>query len=251
MSAEYYLNEAGKLIEKIHTTQLENIRAAGRAFADSILAGRAVHLFGSGHSVIPVLDIFPRYGAYVGFHPIMDPRLMWFNVVGPGGARELLWLEREPGYVQNILLSHNLDQRDSLLVFSHGGLNAAGVEIALAAKGKGLTVVGVASQDNRRINSPTHASGKSLHDVVDILIDNCSPAEDALVPIEGLKGNVAASSTLTVVAISMALVAETAAEMARRGQPPERAFVSPNVPGVAKSNNQQVFEDYTRFEKSL
>ena len=97
MSAETYFEKVAELLEKIRTTQMENIQAAARAFATSILAGRAVHVFGSGHSVLPVQDIFPRYGAYVGFHPIMDPRLMWSNVVGPGGARELLWLEREPG----------------------------------------------------------------------------------------------------------------------------------------------------------
>jgi len=251
MSANYYFDEVAKLLEKIHTTQLEKIQAAGRVFADSILAGRAVHLFGSGHSVLPVQDIFPRYGSFVGFHPIMDPRLMWFSVIGPGGARELLWLEREPGYVKNVLLSHHLDQRDSMLVFSHGGMNAAGIEMALAAKEAGLTVVGISSAENRKINQPKHASGKALQDIVDILIDNCSPSEDAVVPIAGLTGNVAASSTFTTVTIAMALVAETAAEMARRGTPPERVFVSPNVPGVSKTNNEQVFRDFEKFERGL
>jgi uncharacterized phosphosugar-binding protein len=251
MSAETYLERVAGLLEKIRTTQVENIQAAARAFATSILAGRAVHVFGSGHSVLPVQDIFPRYGAYVGFHPIMDPRLMWFNIVGPGGARELLWLEREPGYIKNVLLSHHLDPRDSLLVFSHGGMNAAGIEMALAAKEAGLTVVGVSSSDNRKINESKHPSGMALQDIVDILIDNCSPSEDALVDIEGVTGRVAASSTFTFVSIAMALIAETAAEMARRGKPPERVFVSPNVMGVPKTNNEQVFRDYEKFERSL
>lgn len=251
MSAEQYLVEAEKLLEKIRLSQMETIQAAARAMAASIAAGRAVHLFGSGHSVIPVLDIFPRYGSYVGLHPIMDPRLMWFNITGPGGARELLWLEREEGYIKNVLLSHHLDPRDTLLVFSHGGMNAAPVEIALLAKEKGLTVVALTSRANRQINQPTHSSGKSLHDIADIVIDNCSPPEDALVSIDGIKGNVAASSTLTAISISMALVAETAAELARCGSLPQRVFVSPNVTGVSKTNNEEVFRDYERFEASL
>lgn len=251
MSAESYLSQANQLIEKIQATQLGKIQEAAQAFARSILAGRAVHVFGSGHSVLPVQDIFPRYGAFVGFHPIMDPRLMWSNVIGPGGARELLWLERQPGYVHNVLLSHNLNRRDSLLIFSHSGMNAAGIDMALAGKEAGLTVVGVSCALNRQINQPTHPSGKALHDVTDILIDNCSPPEDALVQIDGLAGKVAASSTLTFIAIAMALVAETATEMARQGQPPERVFVSPNVGEVPKSNNAQVFEDYTAFERKL
>lgn len=251
MSANDYLIQAQSLIEKIRTTQMDAIQKAGKAMGASIAAGRAVHLFGSGHSVIPVLDIFPRYGSYPGFHPVMDPRLMWFNITGPGGARELLWLEREEGYVKNVLLSHRLDPRDTFMVFSHGGNNAAPVEMALIAKEKGLTVVAVTSMANRKINTPNHSSGKAIADIGDIVIDNCSPSEDALVSIDGLTGNVAASSTLTFVAIAQAVVAETTAELARLGALPKRVFVSPNVQGVPKTNNEEVFRDYEKFESSL
>lgn len=251
MSANVYLNEAINLINKIQTTQMENLQKAGEVMATSIAAGRAVHAFGSGHSVISVMDLFPRYGSYVGFHPIMDPRLMWSNVVGPGGARELLWLERVEGYVRNVLLSHRLDPRDSMLVYSHGGMNAAPIEMALQAKGAGLTVIAVTSVANRALNEPKHSSGKSLHDVADIVIDNCSPPEDAVVEVAGLLGKVAATSTLTGVAVTMALVAETTAALARMGKLPERVFVSPNVPGVEKDHNEQVFIDYERFQDSL
>ena len=132
MSANEYFEKSLPILEKIRTTQMDALQRAGQACAESIAAGRAVHMFGSGHSVLPVQDMFPRYGAYVGFHPIMDPRLMWFNITGPGGARELLWIERTEGYARQILLSHNLDPRDCLVVYSHGGMNAAPVEMALA-----------------------------------------------------------------------------------------------------------------------
>ncbi len=251
MFADQYFVESEKLLEKIRTTQAGNIQKAAKAIARSIAAGRAAHLFGSGHSVIPVLDIFPRYGSYPGFHPIMDPRLMWFNITGPGGARELLWLEREEGYIKNVLLSYKLDPRDTMVVYSHGGMNAAGIEIALEAKAQGLTVVAVTSVENRKCNQPTHSSGKSLHDIADIVIDNCAPPEDALISIEGLKAKVAASSTLAVISISMALVAETTGELARLGKLPERVFVSPNVKEVPRTNNEQVFRDYEAFEARL
>jgi uncharacterized phosphosugar-binding protein len=251
MFADQYLCESEKLLEKIRTTQAEAIQKAAEAMAQTIAAGRAVHLFGSGHSVIPVLDTFPRYGSFPGFHPIMDPRLMWFNITGPGGARELLWLERQEGYIKNVLLSYNLNPLDSLVVYSHGGMNAAPVEMALACKEKGLTIIAVTSQANRKLNQPTHSSGKSLHDIADIVIDNCSPSEDALVNVDGLSGKVAASSTLTAVAISMALVAATAGELAKIDKLPERVFVSPNVQGVPKTNNEQVFRDYEAFIANL
>jgi uncharacterized phosphosugar-binding protein len=160
-------------------------------------------------------------------------------------------LEREEGYIKNVLLSQKLDPRDTMVVYSHGGMNAAPIEIALEAKAKGVMVVAVTSVQNRKINKPGHSSGKSLHDVADIVIDNCAPPEDALVSIEGLTGKVAASSTLAAVSISMALVAETTAELAKLGKLPERIFVSPNVAGVPKSNNEDVFRDYEKFEANL
>ncbi len=131
-----------------------------------------------------------------------------------------------------------------MLIFSHGGLNPAPVEMALAAKDRGLTVVSVTSGDNRVLNKPTHSSGKSLADVADIVIDNCSPPEDALVPIDGVIGNVGASSTITAVAVTMSLLSETAAKLAERGAMPKMVFVSPNVPGVAENNNTLVYNDY-------
>ncbi len=102
MSGSDYLMKAVQILERIHDTQMGAIQQAAKACAASIAAERAVHFFGSGHSVIPVLDMFPRYGSYVGLHPIMDPRLMWFNITGPGGARELLWLERTEGYIDEL-----------------------------------------------------------------------------------------------------------------------------------------------------
>lgn len=251
MSANEYFEKALPILAKIQTTQMDAIQRAAKACAASIAAGRAAHVFGSGHSVIPVMDIFPRYGAYVGFHPIMDPRTMWFNIVGPGGARELLWIERTEGYVRQVLLSHNFDPRDTLIVYSHGGMNASPVEMALAGKEKGLTVVGVTSVANRQRNQPTHSSGKGLADAADIVIDNCCPPEDALVDVANRPEKVSASSTLAAVTITMALLAETTKELVAMGKTPERIFVSPNIAEVPLENNLDVFRDYARFEKGL
>lgn len=245
MSAENYLSRVSKLVSTIQQTQLANIEKAGEAFAQSIKAGGRVYLFGSGHSVIPVLDIFPRYGSFVGFYPIYDPRLMWFNVVGPGGARELLWLERHEGYVSVVLQSYQLQPRDSILIFSHGGLNAAPVEMAIEAKKKGLTVVSVSSHQNHRQAKATHSSGKQLADVSDIAIDNCVPPEDALVSVEGMKEKFAAGSTVAAISIAMALVAETGVRLVKSGVHPP-TFVSPNV-GLPPDHNQSVFHEHERF----
>ncbi|HXW93911.1 MAG TPA: SIS domain-containing protein [Terriglobales bacterium] len=243
MSAQQYLDSITQIISKIRTTQAEKINAAGERFASSIAQGGRVYLFGSGHSVLPVLDVFPRYGSFVGFYPIYDPRLMWFNVIGPGGARELLWLERQEGYARIILASYQLGTGDSILIFSHGGLNAVPVEMAMVAREMGAGVVSVSSLENYRQAKATHSSTKKLADVSEIAIDNCVPPEDALVAADGIPEKFAAGSTVAAVSIAMSLVAEVGVRLVGRGERP-LTFVSPNVGGP--NHNEQVFQEYAR-----
>lgn len=245
MSATKYLNAIQGVLETIKMKEVKKIRAAGKIMAEAISAGGRVYMFGSGHSVIPVLDIFPRYGSFVGFFPLYDPRLMWFNVIGPGGARELLWLERQEGYAKVFLQSYPLEPRDCMLVFSHGGLNAAPIEVALEAKSKGLKVITVSSHENVKIAKRGHSSGKVLSETADVAIDNCVPPEDALVDVGQLE-KVAAGSTVAAVAVAMSLVAETAAALAKKGKIPP-TFVSPNVQGVGKDHMAGVYKAFTEF----
>jgi uncharacterized phosphosugar-binding protein len=250
MSAQTYYKQISGVLAAIHETQNVALEKAGELLAATIAAGNRVYLFGSGHSVIPVMDVFPRYGSFVGFFPLYDPRLMWHNVVGPGGARELLWLERREGYIANFLQSFAMGPGDCILVFSHGGLNAAPIEAALYAKEKGMKVVTVSSLANAASAKATHSSGKKLSDVADIALDNCVPPEDSLVDI-GRPEKVAAGSTMAAVFLAMALVAETGARLKAKGCD-LRTFVSPNVSGIVPDHNLRVFDSYTEklFERS-
>lgn len=244
MSAEAYAEAALGVLEKIKETQKEPIGRAADLMAEAIAGGHWVRIFGSGHSVIPALDVFPRYGSFVGFFPLVDPRLVWFQVLGPGGAPELLWIERQEGYIRNFLKSFPLVPQDVMLIYSHGGLNAAPVEAALYARSIGMKVVAVTSGENHRQARATHSSGKKLGDLADVLIDNCVPPEDALVEIPGQKEKVAAGSTLAVVFISMSLVAEVARRLAERGIHLP-TFVSPNLE-PDPNHNLSVFEAFAR-----
>lgn len=243
--AELYLRLAEDLLRRIREEQAPVLARAAELMAEAIAGDHLVYVFGSGHSVLPAMDIFPRYGSFVGFRPLLDPRLMWWNVLGPGGVRELLWLERAEGYARVFLDSYRLGPGDVMLVYSHGGLNAAPVEVALEAKRRGLSVVAVTSLHNARVSSPAHSSGKRLADVADIAIDNCVPPEDALVRVDGLAEPLAAGSTLATVAISMALVAQVGARLVARGRRLE-VFVSPNVSGAGPEHNASVFSAHRR-----
>jgi uncharacterized phosphosugar-binding protein len=244
MSATNYFERIDSVLDRIKSTQIDKLRQAGALMATAIAGGGRVYLFGSGHSVIPVMDVFPRYGSFVGFYPLYDPRLMWSNVIGPNGARELLWLERREGYIEQFLQSYPMGAADCLIVFSHGGLNAAPIEAALYARARGAKVISVSSLQNAQIARPGHSSGKALPDVADIAIDNCVEPEDAQVDI-GRREKVAAGSTIAAVSIAMALVAETGSRLAQMGHE-LTTFVSPNVEGVKKDHNFSVFDEYAR-----
>jgi uncharacterized phosphosugar-binding protein len=241
-----YITEITKVIEKIDKNESENIKKAEEMCAEVIAKGKLVHLFGSGHSVLPIQDVFPRYGGVVGFHPLMDPRLMWSNVIGPGGARELLWIERQEGYIRNFLQSYNLQDGEVMIVYSHGGLNAAPIEAAMYAREKGLKVIAITSGENFKQATATHSSGKKLGDTADLLIDNCCPLEDSLVRIPGYPQKVGASSTVATVVISQAIVSETALLLEQKKHK-MFIFVSPNVTDIPKDYMHQVYANYTEL----
>lgn len=243
-----YIKGITQVIERIEKEQSGNILEAAKLCAETISKGKLVHLFGSGHSVLPIQDVFPRYGGVVGFHPLMDPRLMWSNVIGPGGARELLWIERQEGYIDNFLKSFNFQEGEVMIVYSHGGLNAAPIEVAKYAKERGLKVITITSGENFKKAKPNHSTGKKLGDYADVFIDNCSPLEDALVPIPGYYQKVGASSTVSTITISQAIVSETAKLLEKLGHK-MHIFVSPNVVEIPKDYMHEVYASYTNLVK--
>lgn len=234
-----FLGRLQAVLQEMRDTQGEAFAAAADQIASTLAEGGLVHLFGSGHSVIPVMDSFPRYGSFVGFNPLTDPRLMWHNVLGPGGVRELLWLERTEGYIERFLSHEAIAPGDTLIVFSHGGRNAAPVEAAMYARDHGATVIAVTSKQN--LSRPAeHSSGSRLADVAKFVIDTCVPVEDALVDVEGWPAPVAGASTIVACACVGELISLVATRLAAQGITLP-TFVSPTVPGASVQSNDHVF----------
>lgn len=245
MSNSPFLAQLVKILDEVAGSQDQALDRAAHAMADALQKKHLVHLYGSGHSHMPTLDAFPRYGGYVGLHPLNDPRLMWHNVLGPGGVKELLWLERTEGYVEQFLDHEPLRADDVLVVFSHGGRNAAPVETAMYGRQHGLTVVGVTSTVNLE-RPPEHSSGKRLAEVSDIVIDTRVPIEDALVTVQGWQRPVAGASTIVAMAVMQELVARAAQVLGERGVALP-TFVSPTVPGASLKSNDEVFAAHRRL----
>jgi uncharacterized phosphosugar-binding protein len=71
MLALQWLKNARDVMDKIESTQLENIKAA-EIMADTIGSGHWVHTFGCGHATLPIEEMYPRIGGFVGFHPMVE-----------------------------------------------------------------------------------------------------------------------------------------------------------------------------------
>ena len=233
--------------------QAETVDRVADLCADAIAADGLVHLFGTGHSRIPVEEMFPRYGSYPGFNPMVELSMTFHTqVVGSNGQRQAMFIERTPGLAEAILANYELRPTDMMIVFSASGLSAVPIEMALGAKERGLAVVAVTSVAQSRAGEPTHAAGRLL-DVVDVVLDLGTPPADALVEIDGLETPVAPGSTLAAVALVNELKARTAHRLVEQGAMPP---VITSAAVVGRDESARLFdaayaEHARRYARSL
>lgn len=219
--AAQYLQKSRAIIGAVEA-QTPGIEMAAEWFSASILAGRVVHVFGSGHSRIPAEEMWPRYGSFPGFHPIVELSLTYHNqVVGANGQRQAMFLENVSGLAERILRNFDLSRTDSALVISSSGCNIVPVEIAQGLRRTGMKVVAVISRAHSEKSESRHPDGVKLADCVDLVLDTGAPAGDAMVKVEGLDTPVSPGSTIGGVLIVNAIKAEVAARLTAAGAPPK------------------------------
>jgi uncharacterized phosphosugar-binding protein len=209
---------ARDLLDRLAATQADAIEQASQWCADAIAAGGLVHLFGTGHSRIPVEEMFPRYGSYPGFHPMVELSMTFHTqVVGANGQRQAMFIERVPGLAEVILSNFTFGPSDVMMIFSASGLTAVPVEMARGARRRGLRVVAITSVAQSMSAEPGPEVGSRLLDEADLVIDLCTPPGDAMVEVEGLDTPVGPGSTVTNVAIVNSIKVRVAQLLTERG----------------------------------
>lgn len=221
---------------------------AARMCADTIADDKLVFSFGTGHGSFAALEMFPRTGSCAGFRPIVEtPIAMFHHVLGDQGASQYRFLHTREGYGHAILKSHRLLAGDTMILFSHSGINAVILDIATESKERGLNVIGVTSLPHSTQVTSRHSSGKRLFEVADIVIDTGVPLADAGLRVDGFDHPLGPTSTVIATAIAHAIVAGTVEELVGRGVQPY-VMVNPNTAGreVADAQNDRNYEELWR-----
>jgi uncharacterized phosphosugar-binding protein len=246
MLSKRWLSVTRSILDDIEGTQLPAIQRAAELMADSIAAERWVHTFGCGHATIPVEEMYPRIGGFVGFHPMVELPLTFFTrITGESGIHQFLFLERAEGYGNAIMKSYSFDQRDTMWIFSHTGINNVNIDVALRAKELGMRVVATGSAAEAA--ESRHASGRTLFEIADVVIDTRVPAGDSSVPLENHVDNVGPVSTMAFVAVVWMTITTVAEILTERGV---KLYIHPshNVPGdtTARERLDAALAEYKR-----
>jgi len=229
------------VLERIRDTQADAIERASHVCAEAIGAGGLVHTFGTGHSRIPVEEMFPRYGSYPGFHPIVELSMTFHTqVVGANGQRQAMFIERTSGLADVILANFQFALKDAMLIFSASGLGAVVVEMARGAKTRGLKVIAVTSIAQSQAAKPEAGGAARLMDEADIVIDLCTPASDALIRLDGQPETpIGPGSTLASVAVADSIKVRTAELLLAMDRLPP---VITSVAEVGRQRSDELFE---------
>jgi uncharacterized phosphosugar-binding protein len=232
-----WMAPARELLDRLERTQTDALDEAAALCADAIGGGGLVHMFGTGHSRIAVEEMFPRYGSYPGFNPIVELSMTFHTqVVGANGQRQAMFIERMEGLGEQILQNFSLAEPDVMVVVSASGHGAVAIDVARGARERGLSVIAITSVDASDSGESTHSSGTRLYDHADVLLDLCTPPGDALVTLDGLDTPVGPGSTVAAVALVNELKVRTAALLhARDALPP--VLTSAAIVGAERSRS--------------
>jgi uncharacterized phosphosugar-binding protein len=227
--------------------EASHIEEAARVITQSLRRDGVLHMFGSGHSHLPAEEAFYRSGGLAAVSPLLDPSLMFHE-----GTEKCIALEKWDGYATRFVLpKYELRPEDVMMVFSASGRNNAPIEVALAAREKGLYTIGVTSRRYSSSVPSLHPGGKHLADVVDLVLDHDVPPGDTLVSIETmpeLRTTGGASTALAIILVH-AIVASVIENFVKAGEVPPM-IRCPNI-GVVQESLQANARTLARYRQRL
>jgi uncharacterized phosphosugar-binding protein len=205
------------------------LRQVAQAMVDTVQRQARIFVFGTGHSHLLAEEGHYRAGGLAAVVPILSPDLMLHQGAVLSGQRE-----RMPGIAEPLLNRYEPQPGEMLFVFSNSGVNLLPLEMALAARARGLTVVAVCSLAYARV-APLSSVGKRLFEVADYALDNGGEPGDSLVCLEDAPWRVGPSSTVLGALLWNCLVTEVAFRLQASGAALP-IYASANLPGASAHN---------------
>lgn len=242
-ASERFFDSLHSKMQEVLDHELDNIDAAAQLMADSCLKGGRIYVFGSGHSHLIAEEMYIRAGGLALVHAILPPEMMLHSIPTTKSTA----LERLEGYAPAIIDLYHVEAKDTIMVISNSGRNAASVEMCLAAKEKGASVVALTSMKHSTSCTSRHSSGKKMYEVADVVIDNCAEIGDASFMLEGFDVPIGPTSDAVGVAIAQAITCEVVDKMLKAGVTPP-VFCSSNVDG-GDERNAELFAKYYGYWK--
>lgn len=239
-----YIENVKTIIEKIAADGAESIEKAAYVIAQTLIQGRRIYLFGTGHSHMLAEELFYRAGGLVNIQPILIEALMLHI-----SASESTAAEREESMAEKIISEYSMQKNDSVIIISNSGRNGVIVDMALVCKERGLNVIALTNLEHTYASVSRHKSGRRLCEIADIVLDNGGCAGDACIEVEGISGKICPTSTVCGALLLNAVVAEAVDICAKQGFCPDH-FASSNIDGGDEINNRLV-EKYKKEIKYL
>ena len=199
-----YQKAVDDLFAKVRDTQTETIIKAGNLIAERVAAGSKVYLAEICHSI--QMDLIYRGGG-----PIFYKK---FNID------------------EDVDL---LKEGDILVVSSVSGRTKKVVDLAWDAMQKGVIVIAFISMSYASQVEPVHESGKKLYEFVTLAVDNCAPAAEAMLEVEGIEARFSAASGIASDYIMWNITCVVVEKMLEMGLTPG-ILKSANFPGGPEYN---------------
>lgn len=237
--SESYYRRAGELLDRAWKANAATIDALAPVIGECVAGGGVVHTFGSGHSELISREIIGRAGGLVCVTGIVDPTAGFVENLPGYGTRLAERYDRQ----------HGLRAGEVLIAISNSGKNCSPIEVALAAREKGLKVAALTCMEMSRATPSQHPSGKRLFEVADYVLDNGGVSGDAIVDL-GAEGKAGPTSTLIGCSVLNWLMLSAMEWLRQRGHPLP-VLKSQNLPGAIEHNRELARRYQGRLSRQL
>ena len=234
-----YMDKVTEILKVVRENESGVIQEAIDLMTEANLNKQSVFIFGASHAGILMEEMYYRAGGMMTINPIFGREVM----LDRSPITFTSQMERLEGYGTSLASTVDFKENDVLILHSVSGRNPIIIDIAIAAREKGVKLIGLTNVSYSKSVTSRHSSGKRLFEVVDIVIDNHGDIGDACCDIKGIEQKVGASSTVVGASILNTIIVETCQKLVDSGVKYPPIFYSANLDG-GNQLNQELYEQY-------